>query len=91
MAHYAQALLDREAPGLGALDPRWDADNDSRVGYAWFTDRVADVDITWHNGATGGFASMLALDRSGAAAVVVLADSAVAVDEIAIGLLLDAT
>ncbi|MHA3024298.1 serine hydrolase domain-containing protein [Mycobacterium sp. BMJ-28] len=92
MARYAQALLDREVPGLEALTPRWRADNESRVGYAWFTDRVADVDITWHNGATGGFASMLALDMSNAAAVVVLANAAVAVavDDIAVRLLLDA-
>ncbi|CDO10483.1 serine hydrolase [Mycolicibacterium cosmeticum] len=91
MATYAQALLDGEAPGLTALEPRWDAGNGSRVGYGWFTDRVADVDIAWHNGATGGFSSMLALDRAGAAAVVMLANTAVAVDEIALRLLVDAT
>ncbi|WUI24103.1 beta-lactamase family protein [Mycobacterium sp. NBC_00419] len=89
MARYAQALLDGTAPGLTALQPRWAADNQSRVGYAWFTDRVADVDITWHNGTTGGFSSMLALDRNAAAAVVILANTAVAVDEIAIRLLVD--
>lgn len=90
IAHYAQALLDRKAPGLAALEPRWDAGNQSRVGYAWFTDRIADVDVTWHNGATGGFSSMLALDRKRAAAVIILANTAVAVDDIAIHLLLDA-
>jgi CubicO group peptidase (beta-lactamase class C family) len=77
-------------PGLDALEPRWDADNGSRVGYAWFTNRIGGVDITWHNGRTGGFTSMLALDRYRAAAVVILANTAVAVDEIAIRILLDA-
>ncbi|GAS95013.1 beta-lactamase, precursor [Mycolicibacterium canariasense] len=91
MAIYAQALLDGDAPGLTALEPRWDAGNGSRVGYAWFTDRVDDVDIAWHNGATGGFSSMLALDRRGGAAVVILANTAVAVDEIALRLLVEAT
>ncbi|MDX1874623.1 serine hydrolase domain-containing protein [Mycolicibacterium sp. 120266] len=91
MAIYARALLDGAAPGRTALDPRWDADGGSRVGYAWFTDRVADVDIVWHNGATGGFSSMLALDRAGAAAAVILANTAVAVDEIALRLLVDTT
>ncbi|MCX2712509.1 serine hydrolase domain-containing protein [Mycolicibacterium sp. J2] len=91
MASYAQALLDGAAPGLTALDPRWDTDGGSQVGYAWFTDRVADVDIVWHNGATGGFSSMLALDRAGAAAAVILANTAVAVDEIALRLLVDTT
>ncbi|MDX1892347.1 serine hydrolase domain-containing protein [Mycolicibacterium sp. 050158] len=90
MASYAQALLDRTAPGLGALEPRWAADGQSRVGYAWLTDRIDGVDVTWHNGATGGFASMLALDRDHSAAVIVLANTAVAVDDIAIALLLDA-
>lgn len=89
MARYAQALLDDTAPGCAALTPRWDADGQSKVGYAWFTDRIDGVDITWHNGATGGFASMVALDRTAAAAVVVLANTAVALDGIAISLLLD--
>lgn len=91
MARYAQALLDGTTPGLAALEPRWNADGQSRVGYAWFTDRIDGVDITWHNGATGGFSSMLALDRDHSSAVVVLANTAVAVDDIAMRLLLDAT
>ncbi|WP_161976322.1 serine hydrolase [Mycolicibacterium sp. CH28] len=90
MARYAQALLDGRAPGLHALDPRWDAGDGRRVGYAWFTERFEDVDLTWHNGGTGGFASMLALDRERAAAVVVLANTAVPVDEIAVRVLVDA-
>jgi CubicO group peptidase (beta-lactamase class C family) len=90
MARYAQALLDGTAPGLAALEARWNADG-RRVGYAWFTDRIDGVDITWHNGATGGFSSLLALDRDHSSAVVVLANTAVALDDIAIRLLLDAT
>ena len=89
MARYAQALLERRAPGLSALDPRWDAGDGRQIGYTWFTERFGDVDVTWHNGGTGGFASMLALDREHAAAVLVLANSAVPVDEIAIRILVD--
>jgi len=91
MTRYAQALLDRTALGLAALEPRWDADGHSRVGYGWFTDRIDGVDITWHNGATGGFSSMLALDCNHSSAVIVLANTAVPLDDIAISLLLDAT
>jgi CubicO group peptidase (beta-lactamase class C family) len=91
MARYAHALLDRTALGLAALEPRWDADGRSRVGYGWFTDRIDGVDITWHNGATGGFSSMLALDSNQHSAVIVLANTAVPLDDIAISLLLDAT
>ena len=54
-------------------------------------DRIADVDVTWHNGMTGGFSSMMALDHERAAAAIILANTAVAVDDIAIHLLLDAT
>jgi CubicO group peptidase (beta-lactamase class C family) len=93
MTRYAAALLDREFPLAWALDPRWDADEDGQaagqVGYAWFTDRVDGREITWHNGGTGGFASMLALDRTRARAVLVVVNTAVAVDEIAFRLLLD--
>jgi CubicO group peptidase (beta-lactamase class C family) len=91
MARYAQALLDRTAPGPDALEPRWNAGGQSRLGYAWFTDCIDGVDVTWHNGATGGFSGMLALDRHHSSAVVVLANTAVALDDIAIRVLLDAT
>ncbi|WP_185976309.1 serine hydrolase [Mycolicibacterium sp. 018/SC-01/001] len=89
MARFAEALLDRRAPGLGALEPRWSAGGGRRIGYGWFTDRTENGDITWHNGRTGGFTSMLALDRPRHAAVVVLADRAVPVDDIAIRLLVE--
>jgi CubicO group peptidase (beta-lactamase class C family) len=88
MTRYARALLDRKVPGLSALEPRWDAGNGRRVGYAWLTDRIDGTDVTWHNGATGGFSSMLALDRRHAAAVVILANPVAALDEIALNVLL---
>ncbi|AQT79640.1 hypothetical protein B1R94_10705 [Mycolicibacterium litorale] len=88
MARYAQALLDRQAPGIDALTPRWDGDAGRRVGYAWITDRIDGAEITWHNGRTGGFSSMLALDRARGAAVVVLANTATSLDEIALRILL---
>jgi CubicO group peptidase (beta-lactamase class C family) len=90
MARYARALLDGSAPGLSALEPRWDAGDGHRVGYAWFTDHVGSTDISWHNGATGGFSSILALDRSRAAAVVILANTVATLDEIAIRVLAEA-
>ena len=90
MTRYARAVLDGGAPGLGALEPRWDAGDGHRVGYAWLTDRVGNTDITWHNGATGGFSSILALDRSRAAAVVILANTVATLDEIAIRVLAEA-
>lgn len=90
MARYARGLLDGSAPGLSALEPRWDAGDGHRVGYAWFTDHVGSEHITWHNGATGGFSSILALHRSRAAAVVILANTVATLDEIAIRVLAEA-
>lgn len=89
MTRYAQAVLNSDAPGMNALDPRWEAENGTHVGYAWFTDHIDDTTITWHNGGTAGFSSMLALDRERASAVVVLTNTAVAVDQIALNLLLN--
>ena len=89
LARYAQALLEGRAPGISALDPRWGAGNGTRVGYAWFTHRIGEATVTWHNGSTAGFSSMLALDRDHNAAVVLLANTAGALDEIAIRLLLN--
>ncbi|MCV7420056.1 beta-lactamase family protein [Mycobacterium yunnanensis] len=89
MARYAAALLDGAAPGVDALEPRWDAGDGRRVGYAWFVDRIDGATVTWHNGTTGGFSSMIALDRDRAAAVVILANTVAMLDEIAIRLLLE--
>lgn len=90
MTRYALAVLEGNAPGLSALEPRWDAGDGHRVGYAWFTDRVGSTDISWHNGATGGFSSILVLDRSRAAAVVILANTMATLDDIAVRVLAEA-
>ena len=83
MVAYARALLDGEAPGIDALAPRADAGEGTQIGYAWMT----TGDVTWHNGMTGGFSSFVGLDREGDRAVIVLSDSAVSVDSIAMSLL----
>ncbi|SDE35075.1 serine hydrolase domain-containing protein [Rhodococcus tukisamuensis] len=87
MARFARAVLDGAAPGMSALEPRWDADGDGRIGYCWLTNRVGERTVTWHNGATGGFASMLALDRDRQRAVLVLSNTAAPVDGAAVALL----
>lgn len=86
---YARALLDGTAPGMAALDPRWDAGNPrTRIGYHWITStRPGAPTITWHNGGTGGASTFLGLDRAGQRASIVLNDSTVSVDGLGIGLL----
>jgi CubicO group peptidase (beta-lactamase class C family) len=91
MAVYAQALLTAD-PALGAdpatvLDPRGERDDGPLIGLAWFTQAPEDGGATWHNGGTGGFGSMLALDRDSKRAVLVLGNTAVSVDALAMSIL----
>ena len=63
MMKYARAVVEGQAPGLAALEPVADADQ-GRIGLAWITSDVSGRTLTWHNGNTGGYRSMLALDRA---------------------------
>lgn len=81
MARIVQALLDGTAPGQAALDPVANfAGPAARIGAAWMTLRVKGRDITWHNGATGGFRTWAGLDREAGTGVVLLSATAVMVD-----------
>ncbi|MFJ5699836.1 serine hydrolase domain-containing protein [Arthrobacter sp. NPDC093139] len=81
MARLVQALLDGSAPGMAALDPVANfAGPAARIGAAWMTLRVKGRDITWHNGATGGFRAWAGLDREAGTGVVLLSATAVMVD-----------
>jgi hypothetical protein len=58
------------------------ADTDAgRIGLAWRTSEVSGRTLTWHNGGTGGYRSMLALDRETGQAVLVLNSSTRWVDD----------
>jgi CubicO group peptidase (beta-lactamase class C family) len=81
MARLVQALLNGSAPGMAALDPVANfAGPAARIGAAWMTLRVKGRDITWHNGATGGFRAWAGLDREAGTGVVLLSATAVMVD-----------
>jgi CubicO group peptidase (beta-lactamase class C family) len=91
MARYAQALLDAD-PALGVdparmLDPQGDPDDGPLIGLAWFTQAPEDGTATWHNGGTGGFTSMIALDRESNRAVIVLGNTGASVDAVAMTIL----
>ena len=79
LATWARALLDGTAPGAAALDPMADIPG-GQIGLLWHVREVAGRTITWHNGATGGSRTMLALDRERGQAVLVLGSSARDVD-----------
>ena len=87
MVHYAQALLDGSAPGMDALTPRWEA-GEQKVGYAWFTEEIEGRTVTWHDGGTGGFASIIVLDRASQRAVIILSNTNASVNDAGIALLM---
>lgn len=62
MARWGQAMLKGTAPGAKAMEPTTKIDLGS-IGRTWNVSEINGRTITWHNGATGGFRTMLALDR----------------------------
>ncbi len=84
MGKYAMSTLRNQLPGNSATTPRWSAAPGQQVGYNWFIDSKGR---TWHNGLTGGFASMLMVDKASGKGIVVLSNTAVIVDNGAIALL----
>jgi len=97
MVRYAQALLDGSAPGIDALTPRWECDLDAftprwesgkqKVGYAWFAEEIEGREVTWHDGGTGGFASIIILDRASHRAVIILSNTNASVNIAGIALI----
>lgn len=80
MERFARALLEGTAPGIQALEPRWDDGRGEEVGLGWFTLDLDGTDITWHNGIGRSFTSMILLDREAERAVVVLNNTGIDVD-----------
>lgn len=75
LATVLSATMAGTAPGADAARPRFDESTHRRVGYGWFTDRIGDQEITWHNGGTGGFRSFFGFDRATGRGVVVLGNT----------------
>jgi len=98
MVRFAQALLDGSTPGIDALTPRWNSGLDAfaphwdvgeqKVGYAWFTDEIEGRTVTWHDGGTAGFASIIVLDRANHRAVIVLSNTNASVGDAGIALII---
>lgn len=77
LGRYAKAILDGTAPGLDALDPRWDTaglGTPMKIGLAWVV--LPQRGWAWHNGGTGGFRTMLVIDRAHHDAVLLLGNTA---------------
>lgn len=93
MAKYLRAAMDPAAGRFGpafklAETPRSDGPGPAtRVGLAWHVTTRDGRTITWHNGGTAGFASMLAFDADRREGVVVLGNAQISVDDVAFHLL----
>jgi CubicO group peptidase (beta-lactamase class C family) len=87
LATFVAATMAGTAPGSAATTPRFRDDDASRIGYAWFTTRYGDRDITWHNGATGGFSAYVGYEPATRRGVVVLGNTDRSVAPIGLALL----
>ena len=92
MAKYLKAAIEPATSPLApafmlAEAPRVDGLSGSlRIGLAWHIMGESRT-IVWHNGQTGGFASMIAFDPAAREGVVVLSNASIGVDDIALHLL----
>ncbi|QIK71918.1 beta-lactamase family protein [Propioniciclava coleopterorum] len=93
LARWAQSQLG-DGPGVAAQRPTAEMDG-SGIGWAWVTTDLPAADgrpareLLWHNGGTGGFRTMLALDRAAGRGVIVLGNTTQSVDALGVALLED--
>lgn len=93
MGTLVTAILDSRAPGMSALTPLADTDAEGRqIGVFWIVEReraTGQSQITWHNGATGGYQAFLGLDRRVGRGVVVLSNVSAGATDLGMALLTD--
>ncbi|MFD2366774.1 serine hydrolase [Pseudoduganella sp. GCM10020061] len=90
MVRYVQAMMTAAADSPYALarqPVRPAAGKDVRIGLGWHVNAVRGTPVVWHNGMTGGYASFAGFTADGKRGVVVLTNSAVAVDSVALAVL----
>jgi CubicO group peptidase (beta-lactamase class C family) len=91
MARYLRAAAGWESTPLAAAfklaeTPVTTARPNLEVGLGWHVTQSAERTMVWHNGRTGGYASMLVFDANTREGVVVLANASISVDDLAIHL-----
>ena len=86
-----RALLEGSAPGATALDPVARFSGPLQIGAAWLTLKRRGTLLTWHNGGTGGFRSVVVLDRAAGAGVALVSACARSVDRAGFALLEEAS
>lgn len=79
MVAYARYLLTDAAAVQQALTAAAEVGDGTAIGYAWM---LEEDGTAWHNGGTGGFASILLLDPTRQQAIIVLSNTAHEVDSL---------
>ena len=94
MAKYLRANLAPDDTPLGramraAQEPRYTANPRLSIGLGWhlFTQTPSSQPVTWHNGQTGGYHSMLAFDAARKEGVVLLSNTNFDLDKIVLDFL----
>ena len=87
LGRLVAALLDGTAPGVVALDPVARLSGGVRIGAAWLVLERHGAEVTWHNGGTGGFRSIVTLDRSAGVGVALVSATSRSVDRAGFALL----
>ncbi len=78
MAKYALAMVNGTGPGMSGITPMIDIegpDGPTKRSLSWFVRDINDRTITYHNGATAGFMSVLAIDRDSHRAVLIMSNT----------------
>lgn len=86
VAAYAQAMLEPDAAAELALTPRHPTTS-GHIGLFWHLNEIDGRAITWHNGGTAAFKTILAIDREKGTAVLVMGNTDRDVDGVGFGLL----
>ena len=91
MERLAEALAGKRQTPLDAViklavAPLFNIDPRDSIGYAWVSRWFADSTLVWHSGGTGGFSSMIVVDREKGLGSVVLANSAIQFQDLALHL-----
>ncbi|MBQ1445464.1 MAG: beta-lactamase family protein [Renibacterium sp.] len=90
LAKYAKAILSGTAPGMNALEPISAIPGGDSIGLSWLTTERNGRSLSHHNGMTGGFASIMVLDREAGYAAVLIGNAAISLDEAGFALVADA-
>lgn len=80
MASFAKQLLEGTVPGSDAMQPKIVVSSTSEQGWLWGIYKDAGNTYVNHLGQTGGFAAGIVLDTTNNKAVVIMANTSVAVD-----------